>query len=841
MAACCAVSAFVIYQLISIHSRLFTSSNGRPEISTATDNPTLPVEHILQPIQQKTDRLRTSRLSLRGLYCQSCAAAIENSIRSLPGVENASVSLHSLSASVSYHPQHANPDQFVTAIKCKGFEAVLQANPKDWRSQWVTAASLKQEAIDKQKKSFQAAGIVSGLIFTVEAMQSWNNHNRLSLMSVLGALKLVTAVTSVALLAAPIHREAYSALAHGRITTSLLSSAGLISVLAAALHNNIIQTAHGSQTKSPGFSITSACMLMTVLIGGGLTKDIVFQQSSRFPAMLASAIPDTAQLLSDPSDSNSKYNRVSTDLLHPGDKIVVNPRDQFPADCVITTGHTSVVETIMKGETSPTTVGPGDVVLAGCTNCDGRIIAEVVRFGIDTRLGETLRAVAEASETSSRLQHSSDRLLASFAMLVFAFALSLGIVHLRRGASLEELLNRMATVLLCACPCTLGLGIPICHITATSNAHKSQIILRSGPRFENAARARVLVFDKTGTLTYGELHVQEVDIEPEWGAYAAQRAVFWQMIGDLTRNLKHPVSVLLNQLSLKFSVARDLTELEPAVLLSHEAQPGLGLMAVFTFHDRTFDLAVGNIRMMQMQNVYAKSMFSPNIASDTAPLSSVFVAINGRLAGTVSFTDRIVAEAASHIQELHSRGFQTYMMTGDTKSSAQVVATQVGIPSEHVYASLLPHDKSRLIAQLERQHGPVIMVGDNLNDAAALAASNFGIVLSHQTEQNSVVEGAINSMLLASLQAEADALLLPTGKDVNKDAITPGDSPVQPAKASNFHRIIYILDLAKETNKRMRQVLQWSLAYNIVALVLASDIPKALIPCPLGEWVAFSP
>ncbi|KAL3470048.1 E1-E2 ATPase-domain-containing protein [Aspergillus californicus] len=818
MAACCAVGAFVIYHLISIHSRLSTTTLRLHTL-------TLTVKES-QPIEQKSDHLRTSRLSLRGLDCLSCAAAVKSSLRSLPGVEDVSVSFHSLSASVSYNPRTVNTDQFVKAIECTGFEAAVQALEDCW-SQWVTAANSKQAAIDKLKSSFQAAAVVCGLMFTVEAIQSWNRYC-FALESILGTLKLVTAVASIAYLAAPTHREAYSAFTHGRISGSFLSSSGLITVLAAALHHDVSSITQGSRPDSSGFSLTSACMLMTVLLGGRLARDLVFQQSGRFPAILASAVPETAKILSDQLDINSECTKVPTVLLHLGDKVVVDPGDPLPADCVVITGRTSVLETIMRGETAPTAVGPGDVVLAGCMNCDGRIIAEVIRVGTDTRLGETLRAVAQASEMSNRSQHSSDYLLASFASVVVAFAVSSAIVSLYRGASLEEVLNRTATVLLCACPCTLGLGIPICHITAASNAHESRIILGSGPRLENAARARVVVFDKTGTLTYGRLQLQEVHIEPEWTGHAAQ-PVFWQMVGESTRNTKHPVSVLLDQLSSTFSVPSDQAELESPVLLSHEAHPGLGHTAVFSFRDQTYHLTVGNIRMMQLHNVYRKPM-----ASNTTSLGRVFIAINSRLAGTVLFMDHIVPEAISHIQELHSRGFQTFMMTGDTKGSAEAIAAQVGIPADHVHGSLLPHDKSTLIAQLERQYGPVIMVGDNLNDAAALATSSFGIVVSHQTELDSA-EGAKSSTLLTSLQADADALLLPIVhvKGVNKPATID-----LPGQSSSFNRILYILDLAKETNKRVHQILRWSLAYNIIALCLASGILKALIP---WAWLDFTP
>lgn len=469
MAACCAIGALAIYYLMSIHARLSDFKGTRP-------GPKKVVSELCYPISsqeegpeslQPEDKTRTCRLFLRGLTCQSCVAAVEDSLLSTPGVQNASVSLHSLSACVTFDPQRVNQERLIAAVEQTGFEAIVHSASEDWKSQWTIAEGLKDENTRESTRRFHISAIVSCVLFLLELVETWISSHGTALSGYLKVLSPALAIISIPLLGAPIHREAYAALVHCRPSASLLSSAGLLSVLAAALDRRLSETSSKSQDVSASFSTTSACMLMTVLAGGRLTKSFVSQRSTNFPASLASAMPDTAQLLLTNADNDTQASSIPAHLLRTGDRIVIQSGTSVPADCIITTGNTSVLETIVKGETTPTAVGPADSILAGCTVHGGQVIAEVVRVGQGTWLGQALQAMTQADKVRSAEQYSSDRWLASFSTIVLAFAISVGAISIAIGASTQMVLNRTATIMLCACPCSLAMGVSICIMTAT--------------------------------------------------------------------------------------------------------------------------------------------------------------------------------------------------------------------------------------------------------------------------------------------------------------------------------------------------------------------------------------
>jgi len=313
------------------------------------------------------------------------------------------------------------------------------------------------------------------------------------------------------------------------------------------------------------------------------------------------------------------------------------------------------------------------------------------------------------------------------------------------------------------------------------------------------------------------------------------------MVREITQTSQHPVSALLYHFSTTHIAVED--GIETAVLVSWEEQSGLGRMGTFTFRDETFHIAVGSLRMMQMQNIYVDIDMNAQVTDNTASLGTVYISINGCIAGRIQYEDKIVPEAKSLIRQLHSNGFRTYVMTGDTGASAKAIAKQVEIPIEHVHASLLPHEKAALIEQFEHRYGPVVMVGDNLNDAAALATSSFGVVVSQRTVgKQSNVGHAYVSSILSSLQAEADAFLLPSSRPGRRIASKGGDHRTdQASEISGLQRITYILGLTREMSKRIHRILWWSMVYNFVALTLSSGALGAIFPYSIAEWLTFSP
>ncbi|KAF9893308.1 hypothetical protein FE257_011738 [Aspergillus nanangensis] len=794
MAACCALSAYIIYKLISIHSSL----------------PSLAQEPSTD-LELDSKKAKSCLITLRGLTCASCVTAVEDACLALPGVLGVNVSLHALTARIQLDPDQVSPEALVAEIETAGFEAEPQPNEEEqWASQWLTATRAKEETLRKWTRAFTSSTIVSGLVYLLEMVDTWVLVREPTPLDLLSMATLSITATAAFHLGRPIHKEAWWAFTRRRPNASLLASAGVIFTLLAAVHQRVNPSA---ATLVP-FRMTSVCLLMTVIIGGRVSKCIISQRGNQYPAVLASSIPQTAQVLKGAVSLNTNPISVPVEILHHGDIIRVDPQAQFPADCRIVVGHTSVLETIVNGEVLPRTVGLDDYVYAGSTNSGHRVAAEVCHVGNETWLGQTLKAMEQTSEAKSTSPASfSDRMLARFSSTVICLATVTGIYHWLRGESLATILPRIATVLLCACPCTIDMGMSMGIMATVAAGSKAGILLRPGVQIEQAARARAIIFDKTGTLTAGELQIQHAHLEPPWDA---DRHQFWHLVGLLTQNSHHPVSALLSAASQEH--LSSTAHIPISTLLSHEEHPGLGLSGTFSSSssdETTIKIAIGTLRLMQINNVYPH----PRTTSHTT--SSVYISINNHLAGQITYTDPIIPDTTDLIQSLHQRSFTTFIMTGDTKAAAATVAQQIGIPESHVHASLLPRQKADLVASLEARYGPTIMVGDNLNDGPALAAATLGILVSHRSSS------AAGSSALSRMQSAAHALLVADGNS---------------ERGRGLRRVVDTVELLRRASRRMRLVLYASVVYNAVALCLASGVLRGLVAGGgVGQWVDLDP
>jgi Cu+-exporting ATPase len=455
MAACCAIGALVIYKLMSIYSHL-------PQLRSATleKDEAQPKNDEGLNVDQKSDAgPQTCRFSLHGLTCMSCVSAVEKSLRAAPGVQEVSVSLHALTAFVTFDATQISPRELQSAVENTGFAAQLSGNEDDWKSQWTTAATSRQRSIQEWQDAFNKSVLAGLLVFSLDTLSPW--IDRPSLVTAFGVIANAVTAVSILWLAGAIHREALAALRHGRLDTSTLSSAGLLCVLASASLQELLGQSEGRGT----VPLTSACMLLTLTIGVKLIKCAVSKRSSQLPTLLASALPDTASLLLATNGGRIKQ-AVPLHLIQPGDLVHIETGASFPGDCVIVEGEASVLQTIVNGELDPVNVKVGESVHAGSTNCGCAVIGNVLRVGKDTWLGNTLNAISRANREKSSLESFSDRFLDWFGTVVLALAVASAILQLKDKASLLAVLNKTASILLCACPCTMGMGIPVCLMAA---------------------------------------------------------------------------------------------------------------------------------------------------------------------------------------------------------------------------------------------------------------------------------------------------------------------------------------------------------------------------------------
>lgn len=805
MAACCALGAYIIYRLISFHSSLSFSTSALTEAPKVQSSKSARSSHCL--------------ITIQGITCSSCVEDVENACLSVPGVFAAHVSLQSLTARIVYDPDQVNPKILGKKIEQIGFGAAPQVQGEEkWISQWLSAASSRDETVREWTRAFTFSAALSGLVFIIDATDHW--FGRISVPISLLLIKLILVAPTSMFLGASIHKEAWRAVLRARPNASLLSSCGLILTLMAAMYVEL-----DSNPGSMQFRMTSACLLMTVIIGGRVTKCHFSQRSSQYPATLASAMPESANLAKRIGSMDEHTVSVPVDILRPGDVIRVDPQENFPVDGTIVKGHTSILQTIINGELTPKAAGPGASVYAGSSNDLRVVFIEVCAVKNETWLGQTLKAIAQSDDAKSDMSQFSDRLLGRFSVLVIIVATIAGVHHWTQHASISMILTRIATVLLCACPCTLDMGISACLMSAlceypsllviywtvlligtAAAASRAGILLTPGFHIENTANAKAIVFDKTGTLTTGELQIHSSHLERDWLVDRFHSDLFWKLVGTLARTSDHPVSRLLCAELQQQVENNSVLDTEGFKLLSHEDHPGLGLSGLVSHKECQFNVIVGNQRLLQMNNIYITTEQLSDRNGSSLPVGNVYVAINNSLAGRIGYTDTIANGASHLIRALHSRGFSIFIMTGDTRSTATAVAESVGIPTSNVYSSLLPHEKAMKIERMEEQHGHTVMVGDNANDVPALVTATFGFLLFHRSPPNNDE--------LSRLQSEPDALLLPSTKNGSE--------------VHGMERVLYTLELVQATSRRMHQILWCSLIYNTAALCLASGLVSSL-------------
>ena len=397
--------------------------------------------------------------------------------------------------------------------------------------------------------------------------------------------------------------------------------------------------------------------------------------------------------------------RVPIETVGAGDVVIVRPGDKVPVDGVVASGHSDVNESPITGESLPADKAPGSQVYAGTINGHGPLELSVTRVGPDTRVARIIHLVEEAQARRAPIQSFVDRFGRIYTPAVIAAALAIAIVPPLLGAPAMVWVYRALVLLVVSCPCALVISTPVSIVAAVSAAASRGVLVKGGAALERLAAVRALAFDKTGTLTAGELAVAGVTTEPGFA-----REELLAVAAAVDTHSSHPVAVAVvaqaRHDGVAVPAARDVV-----------AKPGLGVEGRVNGRG----VAIGNARLMNAHGVSAA-------ARHELAGARVFVAIDGRLAGTLSLVDRPRAQARDALDLVRRAGVRRVaMLTGDEASVAARVASDVGV--DEFQAALLPDQKHAAIGALRAAWGPVAMVGDGINDGPALAAADVGIAM----------------------------------------------------------------------------------------------------------------
>jgi Cu2+-exporting ATPase len=508
-----------------------------------------------------------------------------------------------------------------------------------------------------------------------------------------------------------------------------------------------------------------ATLIVIMLLGHWLEMRSVRKASGALNE-LAKLMPDLAERIND----DGSIEKVELQHLNSNDLVLIRPGSSIPADGEVVDGESEINESLLTGESKPIWKAPGDKVIGGTINGDGSLRVRVSATGDKTTLAGIMRLVQEAQSSKSDTQLLADKAAGWLFYIAVAAAILTAVIWIIAVGLDSEVIARVATVLVIACPHALGLAIPLVVAISTSKSAQNGILIRDRMAMENARNINTVVFDKTGTLTKGEFGVVNTETITGWEEEDAIG-----LATALEADSEHMIAKGIRQF------AEERKVVSPSIR-EFEAIKGRGVKAIW--NGKTVYL--GGPRLLEMLSLETPKVLQDFVkASNVKSRTVVFLIVGAEVVAAIALADVIRAESKKTVQKLHQMGIEVAMLTGDSKPVAQEVADALEIGQ--YFAEVLPEHKDRQVAQLQQENKIIAMVGDGVNDAPALTRADIGIAIGSGTD----------------VAVESAGIIL-----VDND---PMD-------------VVRIIELSKASYRKMKENLAWATGYNFIAIPLAAGI-----------------
>jgi Cu+-exporting ATPase len=708
---------------------------------------------------------RTIRIPVSGMTCAACQARVQRTLQRQPGVVDAGVNLMMHDATVRYAPEAVSPEQLVAAIRDTGYGAELPPPVEDAFAEQEARDEAQAEELAELKRKAIVSGVIGAVAMVAPmALMPVVPH------AVINGVLLALTVLVMTWAGRHFYTRAWAAFRHHSADMNTLIAVGTGAAFVYSLIATVAPRFFLERGVAPDVYYEAVIIIIALILTGNAFEARAKTATSAALRALAGLQPSFARVV-----RGDETVDVPIADVRRGDVIVVRPGERLPTDGEVVDGESAVDESMLTGESAPVPKAAGARVIGGTINRTGALRYRATTLGADSVLAQIVRLMRDAQGSRAPIQNLADRISAVFVPVVVSIAIATFVIWFVAGnvagvhAPAVRAFAAAVAVLIIACPCAMGLAVPTAVMVATGRGAEAGVLIKGGEALQRAGAVDTVVVDKTGTVTEGRPTVTDI--------VAAAQSMrtddeLLALVASLEASSEHPLADAVVRRARELGLTLSRAE-------RFSSATGLGVSATVSGHE----VLAGNASLLAERGIDASPLRDAAARFSGDAKTPVYVAIDGALAGLLAVADPIKPTSREAIASLRQRGIDVVMLTGDTERTAQAIARAAGI--DHVVAAVLPEGK---VAEIERLQGAgrvVAMVGDGVNDSAAIARSDVGIAIGTGTD----------------VAAEAADVVLMRG---------------------DLRSVVHAITLSRRTMRTMKQNLFWAFVYNVVGIPIAA-------------------
>ena len=710
---------------------------------------------------------RTIRIPVSGMTCAACQARVQRTLQRQPGVVDAGVNLMMHDATVRYAPEAITPEQLVAAIRDTGYGAELPpAEENAFAEQEARDKAQAEELAELKRKAIVSGAIGALAMFAPMALMNVVPHRAIDLVL------LVLTVGVMAWAGRHFYTRAWAAFRHHSADMNTLIAVGTGAAFVYSIIATLAPGFFAQRGVAPDVYYEAVIIIIALILTGNAFEARAKTATAAALRALAGLQPPTARVLRGERELDVPVAEVRR-----GDVILVRPGERVPTDGEVISGESAVDESMLTGESAPVPKAAGARVIGGTINRTGALRYHATTLGADSVLAQIVKLMRDAQGSRAPIQNLADRISAVFVPVVVSIAIATFVIWFVAGnvagfdAPAVRAFAAAVAVLIIACPCAMGLAVPTAVMVATGKGAEAGVLIKGGEALQRAGAIDTVVVDKTGTVTEGRPTVTDVVVAPN-----ATRTddELLALTASLESSSEHPLADAIVRRAREAGLVLAPSERFASIT-------GRGAVAAVSGHE----VMAGNEALLAEHGIDAAPLRDAAARLAEQAKTPVYVAVDGALAGLLAVADPIKATSREAIAALHARGIDVVMLTGDTQRTADAVARETGI--DRVVAGVLPEGKVREIERLQQAGRVVAMVGDGVNDSAAIAQSDVGIAIGTGTD----------------IAAEAADVVLMRG---------------------DLRSVVQAITLSRRTMRTMKQNLFWAFIYNVIGIPIAAGV-----------------